>query len=275
MILDTTTRTLEVILGEAIATNQCAIVADWFDTSASADNAGCTVGNSNGVTAVTAVGAPAASTKRIINALTIFNADTIAHGVTVRYNDNTTLYKVIAGTLQPGETLTYVKSAGWRVLDANGNFRTAPLLAAIRGVIDGSGAAAGDVGEVIKASVTSGSPVSLTNNVFANMTSITLTAGDWDVNASFNFGGGASTAVTRLLGNISEISATFDSTPGRNYDIAVHSGETPFGVQNPTANIAPVQINVASTTTIYAVAFALFTVSTCNVFGLLRARRAH
>ena len=48
------------------------------------------------------------------------------------------------------------------------------------GVTSASNAAAGSVGEIISALVAVGSPVSLVNATAKNVTSISLTAGDWD-----------------------------------------------------------------------------------------------
>jgi hypothetical protein len=123
ILLDTTTRTLEVLLGGAVTTSQLPAVATYVDTSftgatpvapASSNTA------TNNTTAVTVLAAPAASTQRKLLFLSLFNADTVAAVVTLRYNDNGTLRKVLAPTLQAGETLLYNDGEGFRVLDASG-----------------------------------------------------------------------------------------------------------------------------------------------------------
>jgi len=58
------------------------------------------------------------------------------------------------------------------------------------GVIDGSDAAAGDVGEYLTATA---SGVGLANNVAATVVSLSLTAGDWDVSGAVVFNAGAGT----------------------------------------------------------------------------------
>lgn len=123
MILDATTRKLQVVLAEAKTTNDCPVVASWFDSSTTL-NGGPSLSNSNGVTAVDIVAAPAASTIRQVNEITFWNADTVTHGVTIRYNDNGTTYNIIKATLLTGESLSYSKDMGWRTLDANGNTKT-------------------------------------------------------------------------------------------------------------------------------------------------------
>src|SRR5262249_33840938 len=65
-------------------------------------------------------------------------------------------------------------------------------------------ALAGNVGEYVESTITTGSPVSLMNNTPANVTNISLTAGDWDVwfSASFTPGGN----VTVLEASVSQTS---------------------------------------------------------------------
>lgn len=143
-----------------------------------------------------------------------------------------------------------------------------------RGTPTNDSAASGYIGEYVE-SVVSGSPVSLTSGTAANMTSISLTAGDWDVDAVFVFSGGASTTVTYWVGSISLTSATVDQTNGRFVGL-------PNAVANPYNNVAsglvalpvpPLRFSLSATTTVYAVALSLFGTSTANVRGILRARR--
>lgn len=132
-------------------------------------------------------------------------------------------------------------------------------------------AVAGEIGELIKSDIALGSAVSLTTNTAQNMTSISLTAGDWDVyfNATFNPAG--TTSLTRIEANISQTTGTRDTTTlGADYNLNF-AAFVPNGSMNALAG--PLRISLASTTTIYAVALASFTVSTCTVFGQLRARR--
>jgi hypothetical protein len=124
MILDATTKSLEVLLAGAVTTNQLEIVADWLDMTATTTAPGDTGSVTNNSTAVTAVAAPASSTQRKVNEITIFNADTVAAIVTVRVNDNGTMRRKLKITLQPGYTLEYTFSSGWKVLDTNGLIQT-------------------------------------------------------------------------------------------------------------------------------------------------------
>src|ERR1700716_2012808 len=66
-------------------------------------------------------------------------------------------------------------------------------------------ATAGNVGEYIESVVVSGSAVALTTGVDKTITSISLTAGDWDIDAVANFGPAATTNITQLMGSVSSV----------------------------------------------------------------------
>lgn len=143
----------------------------------------------------------------------------------------------------------------------------------VKGVADASSAAAGDVGEEITASVLVGAPVALTTATAANLTSINLTAGDWDVWFSPAFTG-AATVCGRFIGSISLISATLDVVqPNVQQNLTYNNNVFSFGTQ--TLCVGPRRVNVNATTTVYGVVYSEFSGggNTCNAYGYLRARR--
>src|SRR3954462_9455253 len=71
---------------------------------------------------------------------------------------------------------------------------------AMRGWSDGSSATAGDVGEYALGNLSQASKVTLTTATPANITSISLTAGDWDVRWCLLFETAATTSVTVIRG---------------------------------------------------------------------------
>lgn len=121
IILDSTTRSLEVVLGGAITTNQLPIVASFVDNTTTTYTPGSSNTATNSTTPVTAVAAPAASTQRQVKLLTIINTDTAAATVTVQYNDNSTLRVLFKVALAMGDNLVYTDGEGFRVVDSNGN----------------------------------------------------------------------------------------------------------------------------------------------------------
>jgi len=120
MILDSTTKTLELVLGSAVTTTAMPIAVDYVDSTATTFTPGSVDSQSNGTTAVTILAAPAASTQRKVNEITVYNADSAAKLTTVRLNNNTTIRPLVVVTLQVGDTLGYTDVSGWYVMDSSG-----------------------------------------------------------------------------------------------------------------------------------------------------------
>jgi len=140
---------------------------------------------------------------------------------------------------------------------------------AVSGTITNDLAAAGVIGEYISASVVSGSAISLTTSVAANVTNIALTAGDWNVSGVIGFQGSGTTNVTYLQSSISSVSAT-------NGTLGQLSALSPVAVIPSDQLVATpsVRISLAAPATIYLVAQGNFTVSTLKAYGFISARRA-
>lgn len=145
----------------------------------------------------------------------------------------------------------------------------------VQGTNTNDNAAAGDKGESIVSSVPSGSAVALTSVVKTNVTSISLTAGDWDVDCWVDFTGGASTNISAAFTSISTTSALLDLSAGRYAALPVVSGGyTPFVGSNDFAQaLPPIRLSLSATTTVYLVVQVGFTVSTCSAWGIISARR--
>lgn len=160
----------------------------------------------------------------------------------------------VTGALLPANNLSDVQSAatsrtnlgattiGTQVFTATtaAAARAALGVAASAGITDASNASAGVVGEVLSATTTS---TSMSNGVAVNLTSLTLTAGDWDVRASFRIVG---TNLGQILGGLNTTSATTPSFPNR-YNFSFSSFITStFSDCTPS-----IRINVNSSTTVY------------------------
>lgn len=124
IVLDTTTRKLQILLGGAVATTQPAYVTSYVDIG----TLGATIGGSNGATnsgtAVDAVAAPASGNQRIVKLITLYNEDTASVVATVRYNDNGTTRTLFKGTLLAGQELVYTSTSGFQVLDSGGALKS-------------------------------------------------------------------------------------------------------------------------------------------------------
>jgi hypothetical protein len=144
---------------------------------------------------------------------------------------------------------------------------------ALKGTITNNSAAAGEVGEYVSATVASGSAVSLTTNVAADVTSISLTAGDWDVSGTVGFNGGGGTSVTNLTGSISTTTATVGGNGKQVSFVTAANVINTAGAGSPFLTTPRVRISIAATTTVYLVAYGLFSVSTLSAYGEITARR--
>ena len=141
----------------------------------------------------------------------------------------------------------------------------------VSGTTTNDNAAAGVVGEYIESVVDSGSAISLTNGVAKDITSISLTAGDWDVSASIGFLPAATTSITNKKASVSLVSNTRDSTNGRFWGHA-SAASVDTAIQSIYTSKV-LRFSLSSTTTLYLVAEAVFSVSTMTGFGSLSARR--
>lgn len=81
-------------------------------------------------TTTTIVSAPAASTYRLVKAITIRNAHvTLANVVTIKKDISATEYKVSADiSLSAGEYAEYIDVLGWKVYDKNGREKISPTI---------------------------------------------------------------------------------------------------------------------------------------------------
>jgi len=144
-----------------------------------------------------------------------------------------------------------------------------PTTSGIVGTTTNDNAAAGKVGELISSVVnTGGGGVSLTNTTPADITSISLTAGDWDVWGNV-FVSASGINLTRALGWTSTTSATLPDVSLYNGLISSSTPFTDLGTSVPYH-----RYSLASTTTIYLSGRADFGAGTSTGYGGIYARRA-
>lgn len=139
------------------------------------------------------------------------------------------------------------------------------------GITSGSSKSAGYVGEVIQASVASGSAVSLTTATVTEITHIDLTSGLWMISANPTFLGTGITG-TELQAFYSTASST--STAGQ--DTYNTSYSDPFSATTTgraTASISGYILNLSGNGSIYLKAKATFTIGTCTAYGGITAVR--
>jgi hypothetical protein len=144
----------------------------------------------------------------------------------------------------------------------------APVSAAgVRGTVTNDSAAAGRIGEYLTANA---SGVSLSNGTNANITSVSLTAGDWEVSGTVLFNPTGAT-ITSLQAGISSTSATFTAISGGGKAQLAASG-----IDGSAANSLPTptyRFSLSATTTIYLVASQNFSAGSITGSGYIGARR--
>jgi len=156
------------------------------------------------------------------------------------------------------------------------NFLTSPTVTTpnIVGTAAANNAAAGSVGEYVESNISNASPVAAgATGVAKTLTSISLTAGDWDVSGVIEWIPLATTVLSSYAGSISLVTNTVDITNGRWSIMTLQTGITGAGNTDASNVVIPCRFSLASTTTIYLVGRAAYTTAGLNMYGILRARR--
>jgi hypothetical protein len=166
------------------------------------------------------------------------------------------------GTAAPGVATTWSRSDHVHPSDTS--------RMPIKGTVAADQAVAGNLGEVLSTSITTG--VSLSSGVAANVGSLALTPGDWEVNGQVVINSAANNP-TRIAAGISNTTAALPtatqlaSGTGAANDLTTNLVKGTFCLPTGTC-----RFNVSAATTVYLVALA--TVAGATVTGFIYARRA-
>lgn len=125
---------------------------------------------------------------------------------------------------------------------------------------------AGFIGQQIRATVANPGNA-IANATATNLTSISLTAGIWDVSLVMGFAG--ATTVTQTVANINTSSATLGTLGDNRVDLPGFSQST----ANLILTIPSYRITLTSTTTVYAVGYMAYTAGTGTFYGRISATR--
>jgi len=148
----------------------------------------------------------------------------------------------------------------------------------ITGTTTNDAAAAGKVGELLTTTVAAGSAVSgAATTVSKDVTSVSLTAGDWDVSGSCDILGSTliGTVLSCGLGTTTNTQATQAGGSGIGTDpltiLTLASQTFPNSVN--TLRVTSTRVTLAATTTIYLVVNNTFSSGSYSMYGTIRARR--
>lgn len=254
----------------ANATGSTANVTAFAMPSCSTSNSALQWSNGNGFNCLTGVG-------RTGNPLSQFAATTSAQLASVMSDETgsgnlvfgtspTIVTATISGgTINNASVGTTTPSTGSFTTLAASSTITPSQTAGIVGTTTSNNANAGSIGEYVSASALS---VSITSGTQTNMTSISLTAGDWDVDGVVQFNPAATTILSNQLGAISTTSGVVGAFPAY-----VNLTFNPAAGQGSAISVPRQRLSLSATTTVYVIAEAGFSVSTCTANGFIRARR--
>jgi len=102
LVLDATSKSLRMVLGEAHTTNPVDFTVAYADATTTTFAEGGGPAQSNGTTNAELLAAPGASTQRVVKEITIYNNDTVSHVVTLYYRVTATDYVFYKETLAAG-----------------------------------------------------------------------------------------------------------------------------------------------------------------------------
>lgn len=142
----------------------------------------------------------------------------------------------------------------------------------IIGTTTNNDASAGSVGELLTASRAAASATSLTTITAKTITSVSLTAGDWDVWGIVDYVPAATTTTAYVQQGASQT----DNALGAQDTFSACSGGNLSGTVLGSLiaeNIPTQRISLAGTTTVYLVGLAAFAISTLTAYGSIFARR--
>lgn len=120
LVLSETNDQIQIVLNAPVTTNQLRCMSVWRDVTTTAYTPGRTLVNTNNASDVNLVPAPAASTQRVVDFISVYNSDTATAQVTIKFDANGTEYTLWNGALATGEKVEYVEGVGFRVLAVNG-----------------------------------------------------------------------------------------------------------------------------------------------------------
>jgi hypothetical protein len=104
LVLDTTTKTIKVVMSGAAATTNPDFTASFADNNGTTFTEAASDGALTGASDATVVSSPASGYRRIIKKIFIENKDTAAVTITVKYDNNGTQRNIVKVTLQVGDT---------------------------------------------------------------------------------------------------------------------------------------------------------------------------
>lgn len=116
LVLTEITDKIQAVLGGNVTTNQLECVSHWRDITTTAYTPGRTLVSTNNTTDVDVVGVPGASTQRVVDRLSVYNADTVLASVTIKFDANGTEKILWKGDIAAGGMIEYENGNGFTLI---------------------------------------------------------------------------------------------------------------------------------------------------------------
>lgn len=185
IVLNTTTKSIKAVMSGAPASTNPDFVVSYADNNSTSFTEGENDGALNGTSDVTLVSAPASSTRRIIKSISIYNRDTAAVTVTIKYDNNGTTRILAKVTLGVDEVWT-----------ADGTFDSTGSLKSGNNAVQRSG----DTMTGALTITASGTALNVTNNIAVG--NILLSGNIANVNVTSNITASNITLTSNATANI-------------------------------------------------------------------------
>lgn len=148
------------------------------------------------------------------------------------------------------------------------------VTSAIPGTATNNNAAAGDIGEAITGTVVRASATGLVTGTSKTVTSIVLTAGDWDLSGGIGFLPAATTVIASVVGTYHTVTNALPASvePSNSSKELYPAAFAPN--DDAVFSLPAIRVSLSATTTYYLIATAYFSTNTLAGYGFIQGRRA-
>lgn len=160
-------------------------------------------------------------------------------------------------------------------LTFDGTLLTVGAATNIKGSSTNNSATAGNIGEYISSTISSGSAVTDATGSASPITSISLTAGDWEVGGVVDYVPNSATSVTLLTQGVQTLNncMTVPAIGAQDTFTQWETAANIIGASNPAWAVPTQRVSLSSTTSVCLITKPSFSVNSLTSYGTIWARR--